>query len=309
MQATSQTESEALKFLEHIKELAKSKKSLEAQYFVAHLNLHHYAAQLSDNSQPVLLQRKQMMLSLGPILAASSQSIFVEKNPQTVITKSVNSILDAAERGLHEARLEAGQLLLEGKFVEKDILRAERFLLGLKMDGAGILLGVLYQDNDFNGVRRNDLAFRHFLEAGLRGNPLAQHNIGTYYFSGQAPSDTYLATISTITPVLSNLHNQSSYPTEKSIRRAMEWWTLAATQKFAISMYNLGKLWLEGVPVEATKPLGGVFSRNENESTGEVIVDKKKALEFLEPLLQTEIYSDEVKSLLKLHNIDIGGSK
>lgn len=142
-------------------------------------------------------------------------------------------------------------------------------------------LGTFYSTNTIKTIPLDEpvlepaiKAFEYFTIAANKGLGVAQHNLAEYYLQG--PPE----------PTSANKNGKSiTYPWSKDIRKAVEYWQMAAMEGVGLSMLNLGKVYYEGF--------------------GDVVrVDLDKAKKYLEMVLkgaqQPEELKNEAKALLEL---------
>ncbi len=162
-----------------------------------------------------------------------------------------------------EAQLAIGTLLLEGRGVSENPVKAARFLKKAAKAGlaqAQYLLGLQYQEG--NGVGYDaKLAARWLREAAESGHPAAQMRAGLMALNGVGmPRDTqsglaWLESAGEGGDEIAQLNLGLFYMAGKSgvardPARAAAWFLKAAEHRNALALYNLGALYARGEGVE-----------------------------------------------------------
>ncbi|KAI8321700.1 HCP-like protein [Martensiomyces pterosporus] len=147
------------------------------------------------------------------------------KNSQEETKRAIKLIERAAENGVPGAAFKLGSLYREGKAVEKNYQRALAWYEKASTLGAPeglFMVGSMYSAGQGTGDGQPDFAqaVECFERAALGGNVEAQYNVGLYYLEGKG--------------------------VEKNPGLVVEYWTMAAAERFPVAMLNLGKLFAEG---------------------------------------------------------------
>ncbi|KAJ1926820.1 hypothetical protein FBU59_007281, partial [Linderina macrospora] len=129
---------------------------------------------------------------------------------------------NAASKGVAAAAFKLGSLLRDGKLGENQTAEAaiEWFEKAAKL---GSPEGLFMVGTVHAGKEEFALALDYFERAAALGNVEAQYNVGLYYLQGTG--------------------------CDKNAELAVEYWTMAAAERFPIAMLNLAKLLMEGKEV------------------------------------------------------------
>ncbi|KAI8804235.1 hypothetical protein BJ742DRAFT_825434 [Cladochytrium replicatum] len=183
------------------------------------------------------------MILKADIALGNKETPKTDAESQKTVQEAVEGIewiRRGAEKGFVPACVQMGHILTKGFILERDGKKAAQYLKVAAEQGqaeALFLLGALHASGELSDSGPdNVLAFEYYLAAAMKGLAVAQHNVGSCYFEGTAPSAS-----------------PSQDAPKRDLLRAIEFWEMAASQNFQLSLYNLGKLYAEGAEPEVQR--------------------------------------------------------
>ncbi|KAJ1962999.1 hypothetical protein GGI12_002307 [Dipsacomyces acuminosporus] len=153
-----------------------------------------------------------------------AETILLKSSPEET-ANAIEMMERAAGNGVPGAAFKLGSLYREGKVVARDFSKALFWYekaSGLGAPEGCFMIGNMHSTGQGTPDGKPDYAqaLEHFERAAMGGNVEAQYNVGLYYLEGKG--------------------------TEKNPGLAVEYWTMAAAERFPVAMLNLGKLFAEG---------------------------------------------------------------
>ncbi|KAJ3315965.1 hypothetical protein HDV04_000173 [Boothiomyces sp. JEL0838] len=186
--------------------------SNDAEFMYAKLLSEGYAGQKGNNNEAM----KHIKKLAGENHGLANHVLALKSQASGDIKSLLNYLNKAAENGALESMLMLGEYYKTGKYLRKDLAKSFEYLTNAQeLPMAALLLAEFYKTGDV--VEKNpEKVLELTLVAANAGIPVAQHNAASMYFE------------------------------QGNIPFAVEYFKMAATQKYVQSMFTLGTLYENG---------------------------------------------------------------